>query len=190
MFKQSRTNAATRSGLQGAWPTTHRLHRTLHARCSRGMDRTGRGRESAGWPAPTGKLAVGVLLAPNGFRSSPPTCACCLPAREDDGRGMMDQRRQKDRWGCLSKKRESHFGMCRGLSDGPRVRPFPGGTRPHSSELRVPPTISLTLLPWQCVCDLRGNPTSPRCSSRKGFSAVRVNMWSSGPTEMRHSWGA
>jgi hypothetical protein len=49
--------------------------------------------------------------------------------RRWEGMMMMEQRRQKDRWGCLSKKKESHSGMCRELSDGPeqdRFREVPG----------------------------------------------------------------
>jgi hypothetical protein len=76
--------------------------------------------QTCGGCAPGGKR---VLLQPTHIRVLP-----LSTGRRWEGM-MMEQRRQKDRWGCLSKKKESHLGMFRGLSDGPeqdRFRGVPG----------------------------------------------------------------
>jgi hypothetical protein len=155
MFKQPRTDAATRSDLHGVFCMANQMQGTPNPACKMRLGRGQAGKGVVG-RAPD-KLVVDGFWGRTGSVPTtppPPTCVRCLPVMGGAARGVerRDDRRKtsKGPLGCPSKKDGKATSACAGVWRWPRARPFPGGTRPHSRDPRIPHTISLALLPWPC----------------------------------------
>jgi hypothetical protein len=149
------------------------------------------GEDDTGCPESAGKLVVnGASGSEHPLPQSTPTCVPPSSHGGSTGRaleGMIALQRSKWPVGKAGQRRRKAPSACAGVRRWPRPRPFPGRTRPHSSELLGTSHNHQPCIAPVAMCNPRAKSTSPGTSSRRDSrSAPCVNMWSSSPVR-RHA---